>query len=134
MDFTPRKNTSYNRHKFHRDSQTERKNVTQFVTQLRQLAKLCEFGDHIDDFIRDQVIRSASSHDYVLDTRRLVQLSDFPWESMRQQKCFSMIFKLSYTVCRAPSTSMVTSQCLVLTSVLTTNHWTMYCILSRRLG
>ena len=30
--------------------------MAQFVTRLRQLANLCEFGDHIDDFIRDQVI------------------------------------------------------------------------------
>ena len=49
---------------------------------------------------------------------------------MRQQKCFSMRFKLSYKVCRAPSKSLMTSQCLVLTSVLTTKHWIMSCISS----
>ena len=59
--FTPRKNTSYNRHMFRKDSQTEGESVAQFVTRLRQLANLCEFGDHIDDFIRDQVIDNCRS-------------------------------------------------------------------------
>ena len=30
--------------------------MAQFVTRLRQLVNLCEFGNHIDDFIRDQEI------------------------------------------------------------------------------
>ena len=45
--FTPRKSTSYNRHMFRKDSQTEGESVAQLVTRLRQLANLCEFGDHI---------------------------------------------------------------------------------------
>ena len=54
--FTPRKNTSYNRHMFRKACQNDEESVAQFVTRLRQLAHLCEFGDQVDDFIRDQVI------------------------------------------------------------------------------
>ena len=46
---------------------------------------------------------------------------------------FQHEFKLSYKVCQAPTTSVMTSQSLVLTSVLTTKHWMMCCTKSRRL-
>ena len=51
--FTPRKNTSYNRHMFRKACQNDEESVAQYVTRLRQLAHLCEFGDQVDDFIRD---------------------------------------------------------------------------------
>ena len=35
--------------------------MAQFVTRLRHLANLCKFGDHVDDFIRDQVIDNCRS-------------------------------------------------------------------------
>ena len=55
--FTPRKNTSYNRHKFRQEKQKEGETVAQFVTRLRQLAALCDFpDDSVDSFIRDQLI------------------------------------------------------------------------------
>ena len=54
--FTPKQNTSYNRHMFRKEVQKEGENVGQFVTRLRQLAALCEFGDQVGDFIRDQVV------------------------------------------------------------------------------
>ena len=59
--FTPRKNTSYNRHMFRKAVQSDGESVGQFVTRLRQLASLCEFGDQIHDFIRDQVIDNCKS-------------------------------------------------------------------------
>ena len=59
--FTPRKNTSYNRHMFRKACQNDEESVAQYVTRLRQLAHLCEFGDQGDDFIRDQVIDNGRS-------------------------------------------------------------------------
>ena len=59
--FTPRKNTSYNRHMFRKTGQSDGESVGQFVTRLRQLASLCAFGGQVDDFIRDQVIDNCSS-------------------------------------------------------------------------
>ena len=49
--FTPRKNTLYNRYIF-RQGET----VAQYVTHLRLLGRLCEFGEMLNDFLRDQVI------------------------------------------------------------------------------
>ena len=43
--FAPRKNTSYNRHKFRQEKQKEGETVAQFVTRLRQLAALCDFDN-----------------------------------------------------------------------------------------
>ena len=54
--FTTRKNISYNRHMLRKHSQAEGETIGQFVTRLRQLANLCEFGTEVEDFIRDQVI------------------------------------------------------------------------------
>ena len=58
---TPKQNTSYNRHVFRKEVQKEGESVWQFVTRLRQLAALCEFGDQVDDFIRDQVVYNCRS-------------------------------------------------------------------------
>ena len=46
---------------FRKEGQKEGESVGQFVTKLRQLAILCEFGDQVDDFIRDQVIDNCRS-------------------------------------------------------------------------
>ena len=55
--FAPRKNPSYNRHKFRQEKQKEGETVAQFVTRLRQLAALCDFpDDSVDSFNRDQLI------------------------------------------------------------------------------
>ena len=59
--FTPKQNISYNRHVFRKEVQKEGESVGQFVTRLRQLAALCEFGDQVDDFIRDQVVDNCRS-------------------------------------------------------------------------
>ena len=60
--FSPRKNTSYNRHTFRKEKQKEGESVSQFTTGLRQLATLCDFpAESIDDFIRDQIIDNCIS-------------------------------------------------------------------------
>ena len=54
--FTPKNNVPYNRHMFHRESQLDGETVGKYVTRLRQLAVSCEFGDNVQEYIRDQVI------------------------------------------------------------------------------
>ena len=44
-----------------KEAQKESESTGQFVTRLRQLAILYEFGDQVDDFIRDQVIDNCRS-------------------------------------------------------------------------
>ena len=59
--FTPQKNIPYLRHVFRQEKQKDSETVSQFVTRLRRLAAPCEYGDHIEDFIRDQVIEKCYS-------------------------------------------------------------------------
>ena len=46
---------------FRKACQNDEDSVAQYVTRLRQLAHLCEFGDQVDDFIRDQAIDNGRS-------------------------------------------------------------------------
>jgi hypothetical protein len=48
---------------FRKDRQTEGESVAQFVTRLRQLTNLWEFGDLIAHFISNQVVDSAGQND-----------------------------------------------------------------------
>lgn len=59
--FTPSKNVPYNRHLFRQETQAEGESIAQYVTRLRQLGDSCEFGQQLEDFIRDQVIEKCSS-------------------------------------------------------------------------
>ncbi len=69
--FTPSKNIPYNRHLFRQETLAEGESIAQYVTRLRQLGESCEFGDHLNDFIRDQVIEKCSSKS--LRTRLLAE-------------------------------------------------------------
>ena len=51
--FKPAKNLPYLRHQFRQAKQAEGESIAQYVTRLRQLAKDCDFGGNVDDFIRD---------------------------------------------------------------------------------
>ena len=53
---TPKKNTTYERHKFFTRNQKSDETIDQYVTELRTMAKNCEFGDLCDSLIRDRII------------------------------------------------------------------------------
>lgn len=53
---TPKRNTTYERHKFFTRVQRSDETIDQYVTQLRTMAKNCEFGDLVDSLIRDRII------------------------------------------------------------------------------
>ena len=59
--FTPHQNIPFNRHVFRQDTQKQGETIAQFVTRLRQLAAVCDFGSTVNDFIRDQVIDKCLS-------------------------------------------------------------------------
>lgn len=59
--FTPKKNVPYERHIFRQAVQEQGESVDSFVSRLKQLAVTCDFGDHKDDFIHDQVIDKCTS-------------------------------------------------------------------------
>ena len=52
----PKKNTTYERHKFFTRNQKSDETIDQYVIELRTMAKNCEFFDLCDSLIRDRII------------------------------------------------------------------------------
>ena len=44
------------RFKFHRKCQSESETVAQFLAELRRLAEHCDFGDHLEEALRDRLV------------------------------------------------------------------------------
>ena len=53
---TPRKNITFERHKFNTRNQAEGESIDQYATELQTLASSCEFGDLKDSLIRDRIV------------------------------------------------------------------------------
>ena len=60
--FSPQVNVPYERHLFRNTKQLSAETVDQFITRLRQRADYCDFGDKMNEQIRDQVIDKCVSH------------------------------------------------------------------------
>ena len=52
----PKKNITFERHVFNTRNQRSDENVESYVTDLRKLAKTCEFGELRDSLIRDRIV------------------------------------------------------------------------------
>ena len=59
--FCIKKNISFERSIFHAAKQLEKESIEQYITQIRQLAQYCEYGNEIENNIRDQIISSCLS-------------------------------------------------------------------------
>ena len=57
----PRKNITYERHKFNTRSQADGESIDQYVTELQTLAATCEFGDLKDSLICDRIVCGINS-------------------------------------------------------------------------
>ena len=53
---SPKKNVTFERFKFNSRSQKETENVDQFATELKTMAKNCNYGDLEDGLVRDQIV------------------------------------------------------------------------------
>ena len=53
---SPKKNFTYERHKFNIRNQEENESIDQYVTELRTLASTCEFENLKDGLIRDRIV------------------------------------------------------------------------------
>ena len=53
---SPKSNLTYERHQFNTQNQNEGESIDSYVTELRILSKLCEFGDLTDSFIKDRLV------------------------------------------------------------------------------
>lgn len=58
---TPRNNITLERYKFNTRLQKSEETIDQFVVELRQLAKSCEFGDLEEDMVRDRIVVGVHS-------------------------------------------------------------------------
>ena len=54
--FTPKKNTTYERYVFFKRDQTEGESIELYYSELKNLAKTCEFQDLKDSLIKDRLI------------------------------------------------------------------------------
>lgn len=59
--FIPQVNTTFQNHVFRNMEQMEKETVSQFVMRLRHVAKDCDYGDQVDNQIRDQVVHKCKS-------------------------------------------------------------------------
>ncbi|XP_067687858.1 uncharacterized protein [Haliotis asinina] len=57
----PKRNITFERHRFFTCSQREGEKIDQYVTELKSRAKTCEFGDLHDSLIRDRIICGIAS-------------------------------------------------------------------------
>ena len=59
--FSPQVNFAYERHVFRNIEQKESETVEQYIIRLKQQAEVCEFGDSLNDQLKDQVIDKCVS-------------------------------------------------------------------------
>ena len=60
--FLLKKNVTYERHVFRKETQKSGETVDAFATRLRRLVKTCEYGSLQDDMVRDQIVDKCLSH------------------------------------------------------------------------
>ena len=54
--FKPKKVVIYERYKFHTRSQAQGESIAEFVVGLKSCARTCEFGEALDDMLRDRFV------------------------------------------------------------------------------
>ena len=69
----PRRNITFERHKFFTCVQESTENIDQYVTELRTKASTCEFGELCESLIRDRIVCGISSNTL---REKLLQESD----------------------------------------------------------
>ena len=61
-DFIPKANVHFERHKLYQIAQTKEESTDDFLCKLRLAAATCEFGDNVDERLRDQIISKCFSN------------------------------------------------------------------------
>lgn len=59
--FAPKRNPTYERCVFKRMKQSEAEKIDMYVMRLREQAEKCEFGDRLDEFMKDQITACCTS-------------------------------------------------------------------------
>ncbi len=98
--YLPRKNLTYERHKFHTKTQFPGEKVESFITTLKRLSQSCEFGDLGDSLVRDRVIIGLLDENlrirllrernptlqYVIDACNAAEIAAEQQRQLKQQK------------------------------------------------
>lgn len=93
--FEPKKNSTYERHMFRVLKQEKEEKVGMFAMRLRLQAEKCDFGDTIEDNIKDQIIEKCLSTKM---RRELLKLGDTNLDKvLRSAKIFEAIEEQSKT-------------------------------------
>ena len=61
--FQPKKIVIAERFHFHKRNQAAEESVADYIVQLRKLATFCEFGDHLNEALRDRFVCGLKSND-----------------------------------------------------------------------
>ena len=61
--FLPKTNVIYERYIFNTADQMSNKSFDDYLCRLRELAKTCEFGDIMDEMIRDRIVLGTKDHE-----------------------------------------------------------------------
>lgn len=59
--FAPKRNPTYERYVFKQMKQLENEKMDMFVVRLREQADKCEFGNNVDEFMKDQITACCNS-------------------------------------------------------------------------
>ena len=78
--FKVRRNTIFERAKFNRRSQKEGESVEQYITDLYELAKFCEFGELKEEMLCDRVV--VGIRDLALSEKMQTEAVS-PWKGQR---------------------------------------------------
>lgn len=78
--FAPKKNLSYERHMFRGLTQKSEERIDAFIMRLRIQANRCDFGDQLNENLKDQIVSGCSSMPENSETR---------WRQHRQNHCVS---------------------------------------------
>ena len=59
--FNPRPSIIMERYKFHSRTQQQGESITAFVAELRKLTEFCDFGDTVNDMLRDRFVAGLNN-------------------------------------------------------------------------
>lgn len=87
--FAPKQNTSYERHVYRKFMQEKEERIDSFVMRLRIQANRCDFGDKLDENIKDQVTSGCRSD--VLRRKILERGDDDLDKILKMARIFEMV-------------------------------------------
>lgn len=97
--FEPKQNTTYERHVFRQLKQSKGERIDMFIMRLREQAERCEFGDRLEENIRDQITSGCYSD--VLQ-RKILERSDESFDQIvKMARIFEVVSKQQKTFERA---------------------------------